>query len=139
MAGTAAAWPLYEAIAAAMLADGTVAAMLTAPDKVFNLRAPVGTDGDYVVLGGISESEYWMFHKGGSEAVVTCHLWMKGNDAAKAAKLYGEMHRVLNLTNVPLAGFRSMIGTLALVDIQSDPDGKYAHGIVRYSVTALRS
>lgn len=137
--GTAAAWPLYVAVSAALLADPAVSALLDAPDKVFNLRAPANTPGDYIVLGGITESEFWLFVQGGSDAVMTLHLWTKGADAAKAARLYGEVQRVLNRATLDIDGFDAMTGTLALVDIQPDADGQYAHGIVRYSMIAIRA
>lgn len=135
--GTAAAWPLQKSVAAAIIADVAIAALLGG-DKVYSGSVPAGSGFDYITMAGPSESEYALFAGGGSSCVLTLHLWCKEKGQRKTAELYGELHRVLNNATLVLDGHRLTCGTLALVDIAADPEGSYQHGICRLTVIAIR-
>lgn len=135
--GTAAAWPIQKAVAAALLADAAIAASLGG-DKVYSGSVPAGTAFDYITMAGPSEGEYALFAGGGSSCVLMLHLWRKEKGQRKTAELYGELHRVLNNATLALDGHRLGTASIALVDITPDPAGAYQHGIVRLTITALR-
>lgn len=136
--GTALAWPLYEAIAAAINADPACCARL-AGDRVFNGSVPTGTDLDYVMLAGTTENDIPLFNRGGgSTATLTMHLFCRSPDNRSTAELYGELHRVLNRSTLVVTGFGAIANTLTLIDIRQDADPDYRHGIARLEVMAIR-
>lgn len=135
--GTAAAWPIQKAVAAAINADAAIAARLGG-DKVYSGSVPAGTAFDYITMLGPSESDYALFARGGSSCVLTLGLYCKEKGQRKTAELYGELHRVLHNATLVLDGHAQAIASLQLIDIQPDPDGSYQHGVVRVNITALR-
>jgi hypothetical protein len=138
MAGTSVVWPLFVAIADALNADAGVAALLGG-DRVYNAKAPREADFDYIVLGTVQEAELYLLNGGGSEASIMLHLWCAGDDAARCAKLYGEVHRVLNQSSLPLVGFgvRATFD-LRLIGLDPDPNDPFVHGVARLDVKAIR-
>jgi len=134
---TALAWPLDVAIAAALLADATIASLLGG-DKVYSGTAPTGATFDYIVIGGTNEtSTYYFNHGAGAEGALMLHLWCASADNKSTKVLFGEMKRVLDMATLAVAGFGTCFGTLTFVDVSPDPAGTYMHGIVRFQPVAI--
>lgn len=138
MAGTSAVWPLHVAIAAAIHADVTVAAMLGG-DKVYSLVAPRGTGLDYLVLGNSDARDVPTFTRAGEQGAILIHAWVVGEDQAKLLQLYGELRRVLHDVRLAITGTTQVhcVGQLSLVTTSADPSGEYVHGVARYAFVTL--
>jgi hypothetical protein len=138
MAGTSAVWPLHVAIAAAINNDATAAPMLGG-DKVYSLVAPRGTSLDYLVLGSSDAQDFPTFARAGEQGAILVHLWVVGEDQAKALQLYGELRRVLHNVRLAIIGTTQVhcIGQLSLVTTSADPSGEYVHGVARYSFVTI--
>lgn len=138
MAGTSAVWPLHVAIAAAILADAPLAALLGA-DKVYSLVAPRGTGLDYLVLGNSDARDVPTFMRAGEQGAILIHEWIVGEDQAKLLQLYGELRRVLHNVHLALTGTTQIhcVGQLSLVTTSADPSGEYVHGVARYQFVTV--
>jgi uncharacterized protein DUF3168 len=138
MAGTSALWPLHVAIAAAVIADGALAALLGG-DKVYSLVAPRGVVLTYLVLGQSAALELPTFTRAGESGAILVHLWVVGEDQAALLQLYGEMRRVLHNVRLALTGTTQLqcTGQLSLVTTSADPSGEFVHGVARYAFQTL--
>jgi hypothetical protein len=138
MATTSAVWPLHVALAAAILADPTVAALLSG-EKVYSLVAPRAASFDYVVLGATAAQDLPTFTRAGEQGSILLHVWCAGDDQMTTLQLFGELRRVLHNVRLPLTGTTQVhcLGQLSLVSTSEDPSGDFAHGVLRYSFWTL--
>lgn len=132
-----AAWPLDVAVAAALLADATLAARL-AGDKLYSGVAPKNADFDYLVLGDGPEEQFRTFGRQGHSNDLAVHIWSRGQAKKGVLLIYKDIERVLDRQKLPLNADGSVhtmvqMGT-RLQTVVPDLDGVTFHGVARVEV-----
>lgn len=138
--------PLQVALDGLIQGDGTVAAMLGG-DKVYSLRAPEDDavfDGGkgYIILGQSVETPQPNFDgpgRWGDNGIETITVW--SNDVTKktAGIIAGELKRLLNGTDLVVAGRYFCSGVFNIVVLDLDQSGKYSFASCRYEVLTYAS
>lgn len=133
--------PLQVALDAVILGDATLAAMLGGA-KVYSLRAPeddavfAGGKG-YIILGQSVETPVPNFDgpaRSGDSGIETITVW--SNDVSKktVGDIAAELKRLLNGTDLVVAGRSFCYGAFNIVALDLDPSGKYSLASCRYEV-----
>lgn len=125
-------WPTEVALAAAINADPALQSLL-AGERVYSLWAPANAPFDYITLGDVNESAQSRFHRPGTLTTETLHLWSRAGGKQGVLAIYAALRALLDRQTLVLTDGLMLQGTVALATVLADPDGKTAHGVVRYS------
>ena len=130
-----AVWPIQVAIVAALRTH----ALFVGPPAVgvYDTAAPEGTAGNYVVVGDASEGGFGTLSQRGSTITLTLHIWTVGLSKRVNMDIYSAIRQKLDSQTVTLTGHKVVIGSTRLVTTLRDPDEKYMHGVVAYTVLTL--
>lgn len=133
-----AAWPIDVAIAAALNADGTLAAKL-AGDKVYSLVAPKDSVFPYLVLGDGPEDQFRTFGRQGHANDLAIHIWSQTDQKKGVLTIYDDLERILDRQKLALANPANTMVRMAtkLQTILVEPDGITFHGVARVEVLSL--
>lgn len=128
---TSPAWPIAEAVVAALAADATLAAFIGRADYVYGDAPPLNTPTPYVTMASADEQPDDTFATRGFQDALDLHLW--GGTREQVLVLYQHIVRILDATSLTVSGVKRCIGRTSLVTVISDPTG-LAHGVAVYRV-----
>jgi hypothetical protein len=133
-----AAWPIDVAVAAAFIADGTLAALL-AGDRVYSLVAPKDSAFDYLVLGDGPEEQFRTFGRQGHTNDLAVHIWSQGRAKQGVLTIYDSIERILDRHTLALTNPQNTMVRMAtrLQAVLVEPDGVTFHGVARVSVLSF--
>lgn len=129
--------PLQVAMVALLKADATLTGLLGGA-KVFDQRAPEGTDYPYVLVGDHLSIPDNTHTTAGRDATVTLHIWTRtrtnkqGQDISAAASALLD-HQVAAL-NAVLVGHKVVAIRNTFDQALTDPDAELRHHVLRFRV-----
>lgn len=134
MSGSSAAWPVAQAVGAALNVDAALATLCrknTVGAAYFAGEVPEGLDTPYVVLGEQSETGFPVFHREGHDNVLRMHVFASTKEAV--LRIYRAVVTPLHLVRLALDDHDIVRGTVRLLDSFRDPTGGW-HGVAIYEV-----
>lgn len=128
---TTAIFPVQQAFYAALTADSTLMAKLSA---VYDY-VPSEPVFPYVALGEGTEVPLNVFAKDGRDATVTLHIWSRAKGFKEATGILDDLNRLLDHKAIAVAGYSLIVCAYEFSQPMRDPDGFTRHIPVRYRVT----
>jgi len=133
MTGADAAWPLQQAIHAALSGDAALMALVTG---VFD-HVPPGQPFPYLTMGAIGTAAWSGKTFAGGEHALALHAWSCGRGRAEARAILARAAAVLELLDGegPALGASGhvLVGLRFLgADVVLDEDGATYHGVARF-------
>jgi hypothetical protein len=105
--------------------------------RVFEGRAPQGSKFPRITLSAPSEVDVGLFQGSRSENGEEIHLWGQESEQ-DVLNLYAEVKSLLHGNRLAVGGYRMVRpGTLRLITVLADPDGKTWHGVAQYETVLL--
>jgi hypothetical protein len=125
-----AAVSLRAAIHDALIADGSLAALLGGP-KVYD-EPPRGASFPYVTLGDARVTDFSTGSEPGEEHQLTLHAWSRQGGHCEAHRIAGALLQALDDAPLPLADHRLINLRFAVADVRREADGRTYHALVRF-------
>ena len=126
---TSASWALQKSIHARLVADAAVVAALGG-QRVYD-DVPRSGAFPIVTFGITTERDWSTATDGGSEHIVTLHVWSRAAGRHEADGIIAAIRAALHDQALALAGHRLINLRQELAEVRRDPDGETFHGIVR--------
>jgi len=135
---------LYLGIHAALDVDVALAALIG--DRIYDTKAPEGTQFPYLTIDSPTEVAFEAFGNPGNDNAWVIHIWSKPDDDARPEnptdqkqvnEIYKEVNRLLHNVRLNIAGMSHVVGRCALLGNVLDADGFTRHGIVRYQALSF--
>lgn len=134
---TSAVNPLQIAIDSLISGDGALDGILVG-QKVYSLVALEGSLFPYIVMGESAESTRGLFQKSAKDGVEIIHIFSEMDDKTEVLTIYEHLDRLLNKTQIIVAGHTVVMGRLRLITIMGDPKGG-THLVARYEVLTTQA
>lgn len=133
------AWPLQQAVFAALSADAGVKTVVGDPARVFD-KPPGDATLPYVLIGDGTEEDWGTATDNGAEHQLTIHVWSRAGGRKEARAILAAIYNVLNDTTLTLSGFHLVNLRFVLSQVLVEVDALTYHGIARYrAVTETNS
>ena len=127
---TAPAAELQKAIFAALEGDAALISMLGA-GRIHDL-APARVQFPYITLGRTSIYDWSTGTEGGTEQLVTLHVWSRGRGKREAIEIMDRVSTCLHQANLALAGHHLVRLRQDYSEIVHDDDLSVHHGMLRF-------
>ncbi|MDX2155140.1 MAG: DUF3168 domain-containing protein [Hyphomicrobiaceae bacterium] len=125
-----ATWALQKAIYAALLADGTVMALLGGP-RIYD-DVPPRSEFPYVTLGQSLVRDWSTGTDEGLEHILTLHVWSRADGRREVQELLASVRTALHDEPLAVEGHRLVNLRLELSEVRREPDGETCHGLLRF-------
>ena len=124
-----AALDLQAAIAAQLLADADLVALLGGP-RIHD-GPPRGTAFPFVSIGDAGQSDWSDATTAGGAIRVTLHVWSRAAGKREAWTILGALMRLLHEAELALDGHALVLLRADYAEVRMDPDGLTEHGVLR--------
>lgn len=124
-----AALDLQAAVAAALLADAELLALLGGP-RIHD-GPPRGTLFPFVSIGDAGQNDWSDGSTAGGDIRLTLHVWSRQAGKREAWTILGALMRLLHDMQLPLADHALVLLRAELAEVRTDPDGLTEHGVLR--------
>jgi hypothetical protein len=133
------AWPLQQAVFAALSADAGVKALIGDPPRLFD-KPPGDAQLPYVLIGDGTEEDWGTATDTGAEHVLTIHVWSRAGGRKEARAILAAIYNVLHEASLTLDDFHLVNLRFVLSQVLVEADALTYHGIARYrAVTETNS
>ena len=127
---TSAAWPLQQAMHAALIADAPLVALLGGA-RVYD-DVPTRGAFPYVTFAPAQSRDFGTGSEDGEEHVVTLNVWSRGGGRKEALAIIAAVRGVLHDAALTLAGHRLVNLRHESSDARRGRDGESYEGTVRF-------
>jgi uncharacterized protein DUF3168 len=127
---TSAAWPLQQAMHAALIADAPLVALLGGP-RVYD-DVPTRGAYPYVTVAPVQARDFGTGSDDGEEHVVTLNVWSRGGGRKEALLIMAAVRTVLHDAALTLAGHRLVNLRHESSDARRGRDGETYEGVIRF-------
>ncbi|MCX5512124.1 DUF3168 domain-containing protein [Kaistia algarum] len=124
-----AALDLQAAIAAALLVDADLVALLGGP-RIHD-GAPRGTEFPFLTIGDGAQSDWSDGDTPGGQVRVTLHVWSRAAGKREAWTILGRLMSLLHEAELTLADHALVLLRAEFAEVRTDPDGLTEHGVLR--------
>lgn len=125
-----ASWALQKALHAHLVADPGVLAAIGGA-RIFG-DVPRGAAYPYVTFGITSDRDWSTATEGGSEHILTLHVWSRAAGRRESDAILDAVGAALHDAAPTLAGHRLVNLRREHSEVRRDPDGETYHGLVRF-------
>jgi hypothetical protein len=124
------AWPLQQAVFAALTADAALTALL-GPGRILD-DVPQGTAMPYVTLGPATLRDASTGTEDGTEHGLAIHVWSGARGKKETHAILSAIRAALHDRPLALTGHRLVNLRHQLSEVRRDPDGATLHGLARF-------
>ncbi len=123
-------WALQLGIRTALIADGTLTALV--PAARIKDHIPQPTVFPYISIGETSAGPFDTKTEDGMEQTFTIHTWSRHRGLKEVKQIMGAIVDVLDQAALSVSGHTLVLVRFEFSDTILDPDGKTRHGVQRF-------
>lgn len=125
------AWPLQQAVFAALSADVALQGLIGNPPRVFD-EPPGDAALPYLLIGEGSEQDWGTTTEFGAEHALMIHVWSRKGGRKQARAILAAVYEVLHEASLALDGFHLVNLRFVLSQVLVEADALTYHGFARY-------
>lgn len=125
------AWPLQQAVFAALSADAGVKAVLGDSPRIFD-KPPGNAALPYLLIGDGTEEEWGTASDDGAEHALNIHAWSRAGGRKESRAILAAVYGVLHDASLALDGFHLVNLRFVLSQVLVEADSLTYHGVARY-------